>query len=206
MASFPKMLGLALGLLAAPAWSAGTAPAPDTATAMATAASHMVSERLLADMTGEPGRLSIRGTKALWVQVLLQGGMDGMPDLESDLRRSDLEGGLREQGFRVMDPAKRSLAMGLRPTLVVLVFYSPANPVTGAGAFYLVLANANQDCTPLGGDQVTMTTWAAVGDPIPATANSAADASAIRASARKCLKAFVAAARGVNAVGADTAP
>ena len=206
MATNPTMLTLALALLACPAWCAGTDPGDASSTAMAAAAGHMVSDRLLADMTGEPGRQTIRGTKALWVQVLLQGGTAGMPDLESDLRRSDLEGGLREQGFRVMDPAKRSLAMGLRPTLVLLVFYSPANPVTGAGAFYLVLANANQECTPLGGEAVTMTTWAKAGEPIPATSNSAADASAIRASARQCLKAFVAAARGTVALGSDTEP
>jgi hypothetical protein len=206
MASKSTMLGLALAWFAAPAWCSAGAPVAATGTAMATAAAHMVSDRLLADMTGDAGRQTIRGTKALWVQVLLQGGMTGMPDLESDLRRSDLEGGLRDQGFRVMDPAKRSLAMGLRPTLVLLVFYSPANEVTGAGAFYLVLANANQECTPLGGDPVTMTTWATAGDPIPASADPAVDAQAIRASARQCLKAFVAAARGLAPAGPDAAP
>ncbi|HTB35283.1 MAG TPA: hypothetical protein VNZ54_10080 [bacterium] len=185
-----KWLGIGFGLLAAPAWCAGPAPA------MAAAAKRIVSERLAAPLTGDAGRQSIRGTKALWVQVLLQGGVDKMPALESDLRRSDLEGQLRDEGFRVMDPAKRSLAIGLRPTLVLLVFYSPADPAAGTAAFYVVLANANQECTPLGGDSVTLTTWATSGDPIPASADPAADAEAIRASARACVHAFVEAAKG----------
>jgi hypothetical protein len=186
-------LTLALGLFAGPAWSADPSPA------MAAAAQRMVSDRLLAGVTGDPGRQSIHGAKALWVQVLLQGGMDSMPDLESDLRSSDLEGQLRDAGFRVMDPAKRSLALGLRPTLVLVVFYSPANPATGAGAFYLVLANANQECTPLGGDPVTLTTWATAGDPIPASGAPATDAHAIRASARACVRAFIDAAQATAA-------
>lgn len=179
------MVVAGLTVLALPAWSAGPSPAMDAA------AQRIVSERLLAGVTGDAGRQSIRGTRALWVQVLLQGGTDGMPNLESDLRRSDLGGQLRDQGFRVMDPAKRSLAIGLRPTLVLVVFYSPANEAAGTGAFYLVLADANQECTPLGGDSVTLTTWAKAGDPIPATGNPATDALAIRASARACVGAFI---------------
>jgi hypothetical protein len=186
-----KMLALGLGLLAGTAWSAG--PAPDAA--MAPAAERMALEHLTAGVTGEAGRRSIRGTKALWVQVLLMGGTEGMPDLEMDLRRSDMEGQLRDQGFRVMDPAKRSLAIGLRPSLVLVVFYSPANQATGTGAFYVVQAKADQQCTPLGGDETTLTTWASNGDPLPASGNAAADAEAIRASARDCVKAFIDAAK-----------
>ena len=190
MNTIAKTLVVSLGLLAGPVWSADPTPAPPAA-AMTEAARRIVADRLTAGVMGEPGRQSVHGTRALWVQVLLQGGLEGMPDLESDLRRSELEGQLRDQGFRVMDPAKRSLAMGLRPTLVLVVFYSAANPATGAGAFYLVLANANQECTPLGGDPVTLTTWAAAGDPIPATGDSAGDAHSIRASARACVRAFI---------------
>jgi hypothetical protein len=183
---------LVLGALALFTLSATVAARP-----MADRVNDLLVQRLLAGVTGQAGADSLRGTKDLWVDVVVQDGVakaPGMASLATDLRQSDLEGRLRDGGFRVMDPTRRSLALGLRPTLALTVLYSPAGSGPDDKAFYLVLASATQQCTPLGGAEQTLVTWADAGTAIPALGN-AHDVDAVRAAAQARVTDFIAAAK-----------
>lgn len=166
--------------------------APDL-TGLDNAAANMLAKRCVVELQGANARKSIRGAKALWTQLNLQkpGQGLGMDSLEADLKLTDMEGQLRSAGFKLMDPKKRSLALGLRPTLILSVYYSPKGTEGNDTDFYLVVASAMQDVTPLGGDKMTMTTWLKAGNVIPATGHIAKDVDAIRASARACVMAFI---------------
>jgi hypothetical protein len=171
--------------------------APAAARPLADRVNELLVQRLVDGIRGDSGADSLRGTKALWVDVVVQKGISsapGLASLEADLRQTDLEGRLRDAGFKVMDPKRRSLALGLRPTLALTVLYSPAGPGSDDKAFYLVLASATQQCKPLGGDELTLTTWAETGQPILALGD-ARDVDAIRAAARDRVKAFIDAAQ-----------
>ncbi len=99
------------------------------ATSAADAAAKIAAARLLDGVTGAAGMKSLRGAKAAWDEVLVQKGMEAtMPSLETDLKTTDVEGALRTADFRIMDPKKRSLAVGLRPTLSVVVIFQPKGP------------------------------------------------------------------------------
>jgi hypothetical protein len=181
------------------ALAAGMAPA----TALDLAAHGLLARHLMAELGNANARRSVRGTKALWIEMSLQkpGESPALDSLAADLRLTDLEGQLRAAGFRLMDPKKRSLALGLRPTLVLSVLYAPKGSEGNDVDFYLVLAKATQDVTPLGGLRMTMTTWLKAGEPIASTGDTAKDVDAIRAAARACVMAFI-----DTAQDNDTAP
>lgn len=166
--------------------------APDM-TRLDDAAANMLAKRCLAELSGANARKSIRGTKALWIQLSLQkpAQTPGLDSLEADLKLTDLEGQLRSAGFRLMNPKKPSLALGLRPTLVLSVYYAPKGSEGNNMDFYLVSVSAMQDVTPLGGTTTSMTTWVKSGDVIASTGNVSRDVAAIRASARACVMAFI---------------
>src|SRR5258706_11101241 len=136
-------------------------------------ASRRISEQLLRDLSGLDGKKTIRGAKALWTQVVVQKFSEdaAAATLESDLKLADMEAQLRKAGLKIMDPAKRSLALGLRPTLVLKVLFEPKGGLVAEQGFYLVLTSASQDVTPLAGEKETMTTWFKATGPIPASAN-----------------------------------
>jgi hypothetical protein len=161
------------------------------------AATNMLARRCLAELEGANARKSIRGSKALWIQVSLQKPADtpGMDSLEADLKLTDLEGQLRSAGFKLMDPQKRSLALGLRPTLALSVSYVPKGTQGNDRDFFLVVASALQDVVPLGGSKMSMTTWLKSGAAIAATGDASKDVASIRASARACVAAFIAVAQ-----------
>ena len=159
---------------------------------------------LMADLSGTEARKSIRGTKALWVQVAVQKPSDstGFDSLEADLKLTDMTGQLHASGFKIMDPAKRSLALGLRPTLILNVLYCPKGTEGSNESFYLVLARATQDVLPLGGITVTMTTWVKVSETIPASGDSGMDVAAIRSAARSLVASFISVAKDKDDVPA----
>jgi hypothetical protein len=160
------------------------------------------SRSLFASLEREEARRSIRGSRELWTQLNLQ-----VPDadkdpalasLEADLRLTDLEGQLREAGLRLLPAKKTSLALGLRPTLVLTVQFVPKGSEGNEQGFYWVMAEALQDVTPLGGEVVTLPTWAMLSDPVPGTGDLAQDISVVRAAARACVKGFITAAKEKN--------
>ena len=159
------------------------------------AAAKIASARLLDGVLGAPGLKSIRGATAAWDEVLVQKGIEAtMPSLETDLKTTDVEGALRDAKFRVMDPKKRSFAVGLRPTLSVVVIYQPKSPESDKD-FYLVITSASQDCSPLGGSTQSMVTWAKVSEPLLGSGDTQKDIEAIRGAARAGVKAFLDAAQ-----------
>jgi hypothetical protein len=154
-------------------------------------AAKIAAARLLDGVTGAAGLKSLRGAKAAWDEVLVQKGLETtMPSLETDLKTTDVEGALRTAGFRVMDPKKRSLAVGLRPTLSVVVIFQPKGPDSDKD-FYLVLTSAAQDCAPLGGPAQSMVTWAKISDAIVSSGDTQKDIEAIRSAARDGVKTFI---------------
>lgn len=181
-----------LGMIAATTCAVGLA-----AESVENAAQGIASTWLLTDMTGAAGGASIAGVKDLWTDVVLQKGIGGpgMATLAADLNALEVKGQLRHAGFRVMDPEKRSLAFGMRPTLEIAVFYAPQSAPDSRPAFYEVVATARQECKPLGGSKISLVTWAKIGDPIQASGDDGKNADAIRASVRDGVKAFIDAAR-----------
>ncbi len=156
------------------------------------AVNSMLAGRSLDDLGSETARSSIRGTKALWVELNFQKAAQSpaMDNLKADLKLTDMEGQLRSAGFRIMDPQKKSLALGKRPTLALSVVF-----VAKGGAlktdFYLLLAEAVQDVVPLGGSKLSMTTWLRASDPIASSGDVQKDVGAIRAAARAAVLAFI---------------
>ena len=147
----------------------------------------LLAKRFILDLGSADARRSIRGTRELWTDLSLQkfSTVVAMDSLQADLKLTDMEGQLRSAGFKLMDPNKRSLAMGLRPTLILSVLYAPKGTEGNQVDEYLVTAAATQDVTPLGGDKLSMTTWLKAGDPIASSGNSSRS-SATRSAAR-CL-------------------
>jgi hypothetical protein len=183
---------LALGIFAVAALPLPGQAAP--VLGLAAAAKSLVAGRCLADLDSGEARKSIRGTTALWTELSLQepGASPALgASLALDLKVTDLEGQLRDAGIKVMDPKKRSLAMGLRPTLVLSLLYAPKGSEGNVSDFYVVTVRATQDVTPLGGPRVRMTTWLKSGGAIQASGDPAIDAEAIRASARASVLAFI---------------
>jgi len=160
-------------------------------------ASMLAAKQVLHDLSGDKGKKSIRGDTALWTDVVVQKPAENsaFTSLELDLKSTDVDGQLREAGFKLMAPNKRSLAVGLRPTLVLMVLRAPAGSLGNDKAFYLVMANAVQDATPLGGVTQSMTTWTKAGEPILSSGDDHKDIDAIRLSARACVKSFILAAQ-----------
>jgi hypothetical protein len=156
-----------------------------------------VSRPLLAALHGEEAKRSIRGCKKLWVQVnlVLADKDPAQASLTTDLRLSDLEGGLRQAGFSLLAAKDNSLALGLRPTLVLTVQFVPKGTEGNGDGLYWVMLEALQDVTPLGGEVVTLPTWAALSKPILATDDHAQDIAAVRSEARGCIQAFIIAAQ-----------
>ena len=193
-----RRLSLSAALAIATASLGAAAPAPASPSALQSAAERLVGRQVLRDMTSEKSRKTIRGAKALWMDVVIQKPTEdagAFSSLEADLRTTDMEGQLRDAGFRVMDPKKKSLAMSLRPTLVLMVLRSPQGAEGLDKGFYVVTANAVQDCTPLGGTVFSTATWIKIGDPIAFSGDDHKDIDAIRLSARACVKAFIDAAQ-----------
>jgi hypothetical protein len=153
----------------------------------------LLGKRTLMELSSADARRSIRGTKALWTELIFQkpSNAAAFESLALDLKTTDLEGQLRSAGFRLMDPKKRSLALGLRPTLLLSVLFTPKGAEGNNFDFYLVMAKATQDVTPLGGTTMSMTTWMKVGDAIASTGDIPKDIEAIRASARACVMDFI---------------
>ena len=190
-----KLLSLSLILLCA-TLAADPSSEVRTTRSVETAGGALLSKQLLKVLGGAQAKKSIRGTRALWVDLIVQKPVTGTAadSLEADLRLTDMEGQLRDAGFKIMDPKKRSLALGLRPTLQLNVLYEPAGG-DSPKAFYLVTAHASQDVTPLGGDTCTMITWLNCSPPIPSSNDLHVDADPIRSSARACVRAFIEAAK-----------
>jgi hypothetical protein len=176
--------------VALPALSQGAGPA---IVSLDTASKSLIGTHFVNDLSASGAKKSVRGTKALWTALSVQkpAANPEFDSLESDLKNTDLEGQLRDAGFRIMDPKKRSLAIGLRPTLVLTLRFIPKGALGNDTDFYLVMAEATQDVTPLGGDKISMTTWLKVGEPIPSSGHSRDDIDAIRASAKACVRAFI---------------
>jgi hypothetical protein len=167
------------------------AEAASVPVSMEPSAERLIGRQLMTDLTGSQAKRSIRGATAVWTQVMVQGSAAvPMASLNADLRTTDLEGQLRDAKFRLMDPDKKSLAIGLRPTVVLSVLFVPKDAWTPT-AYYLVTIRALQDAKPLGGDTITMATWINVHDPVPATGVAATDTEAVRAAARDCVKTFI---------------
>ena len=158
---------------------------------MEPSAERLIGRQLITDLTGSQAKRSIRGATAVWTQVMVQGtSTEPMPSLEADLRTTDLEGPLRDAKFRLMDPEKKSLAIGLRPTVVLSVVYVGKDAYT-ASPYFLVSVRALQDAKPLGGETITLATWISVHAPVPATGSIDNDTEAIRAAARESVKEFI---------------
>lgn len=153
----------------------------------------VLAKQMLADMSSAEARRSIRGAKSVWTQLIVEKAAKspGLDSLEADLKSTDMEGQLRDAGFKVMDPQRKSLALGLRPTVVLSVLYRPKGTEGSDSDFYLVTVRAVQDLNPLGGETITQTTWAKVGEPIVSTGDVVKDVAAIRASAREAVLAFI---------------
>jgi hypothetical protein len=189
-----SLLSLALALLAfTPLAAAPKSEAPD----MDSAAVRLLGRQLVRDVTSEKARKTVRGTHSLWVDVVVQKPEESsaFANLEQDLKLTDLEGTLRNEGFKVMDPKKKSLAVGLRPTLVLMVLRSPAGAEGVSQGFYLVVASAVQDVTPLGGSTFSTVTWAKYAQPVLFSGDEHKDVDNIRIAAREAVKAFVNAAQ-----------
>jgi hypothetical protein len=179
-------IALACVGLASSGWSKEAVPA-----AMEPSAERLIGRQLMVDLTGSQAKRSIRGASAVWTQVMVQGSAAvPMASLAADLKTTDLEGPLRDAKFRLMDPDKKSLAIGLRPTIVLSVLYVPKDALTVA-PYYLVTIRALQDAKPLGGDTITLATWINVHDPVPATGVASTDTEAVRVAARECVKTFI---------------
>lgn len=161
----------------------------------------LLGRQFLRDLGGDKAKRSIRGTRALWVDLSVQkpDNSEAFKGIEADLKASDIEAQLKEAGLRVMDPKKRSLAIGLRPTLSLMVLRSPSGAEGLDKGFYVVVASAIQDVTPLGGDTLSTPTWVKAGEAIVFSGDDLKDAGAIRAAARALVGAFIDAARGAKA-------
>jgi hypothetical protein len=181
--------------LFSPSFLVGSEPQVDV---MGQAAKGLLADHYVAEQSDADACRSIRGTRELWTNLSLQRPVasDVVDSLAADLRMTDMEGQLRDAGLKVMDPAKRSLALGLRPTLDLVVLYSPKGAGGNPSEFYLVLARVTQDVTPLGGKRISMSTWMKSGKPIPVTLDAQKDVEAIRASARFCVLAFIDVVKG----------
>ena len=200
-----KLFSACLGLVLA-AWALPATSAPIKSGDAAVSA--LLCRQFSMELTGADARRSIRGTKSLWTQLSLQKPekSPAMDSLEADLRLTDMEGLLRSAGFKIMDPKKRSLALGLRPTLVLSVYYIPSAAGAGDKDLYLVTARATQDVVPLGGSTLSMTTWMQRGEAIESTGDIHKDIDAIRASARDCVNAFISAAQDKDPEAAAPKP
>ena len=167
------------------------AATPNSALDQAT--NSLMGRRFMQDLSSASAKRSIRGTKALWTALKIQKpeNSEDFDRMESDIRATELEGQLKNAGFKIMDPNKHSLALGLRPTLVLSVYFIPKAAMGNTLDVYLVTAEATQDVTPLGGDKISMTTWLKVGTPITSTGNTLADIEAIRDSAKACVRTFI---------------
>ena len=192
-----RIQGIMIAALVLAAGSLGAAEA--AATSLQEAAQRLMGRQALRDVTSDKAKKTVRGATAVWTDVVVQkpeaGGASAFSNLEADLKLTDVEGQLRNAGFKVMDPKKRSLAIGLRPTLSLMVLRSPKGADGNAQGFYLVVANAVQDVQPLGGSVVSMVTWAQLGDPIAFSGDDHKDIDAIRLSAREVVKDFIRAAQ-----------
>ena len=164
------------------------------------AATQLVARQLVRDLSGEKAERTIHGDKALWISLVVQKpeNSNAFLNLEADLKDTDVAAQLRDAHFRVMDPKKKSLAVGLRPTLEIMVLRSSPGAQNGDKGFYVVLADVLQDCRPMGGDLASMTTWIKIGDPIAFSGEDPKDINAIRVSARSCVKAFIDAAQDLK--------
>jgi hypothetical protein len=186
-------------MIAAFVLAGGTLQAAEAATSLQEAAQRLMGRQALRDITSPKARKTVRGASSVWTDVVVQkpeaSAASAFANLEADLKLTDVEGQLRDAGFKVMDPKKRSLAIGLRPTLSLMVLRSPKGADGNAQGFYLVVANAVQDVQPLGGSTVSMVTWAQLGDPIAFSGDDHKDIDAIRLSAREVVKAFIRAAQ-----------
>jgi hypothetical protein len=164
-------------------------------------AMQLFGRQILSDLNGDLAGASIRGTKALWIDAVIQSPVSStaFANLEADLKSSDMEGLLIAAGLKVMDPKKRSFATGLRPTLEVMILRSPQGATGSDQGFYLVITSALQDVKPLGGDEAqSMITWCTTGAPIPFSGDDDKDVAAIRSSARDGVTAFIAQVKGTN--------
>jgi hypothetical protein len=168
-------------------------PAAASPGSLEAAVNGVVLRHLLGDLRGADAKKSIRGAKALWIQVGLQKplGSTDMNNLEKDIKLTEVEGPLRNAGFKIMDPKKRSLALGLRPTLFLNVLFCPKGTEGNEQDFYLLLIRASQNVLPLGGETVTLTTWMKLGEAIPSAGDKLKDIDAIRASARSLVASFI---------------
>jgi hypothetical protein len=174
--------------------SADPAPAPAAATLpLAASADGLALRAILKDYTGSQAKKSILGDTALWTEVVAQKpvSVTAFENLEADIKNSDMDGQLRNAGMRVMDPKKKSFAMSLRPTLQLSILYAPKGTEGNSQDYYLVIAEASQDLTPLGGSQVTLPTWVKLGEPITGSGDASKDVAAIRVSARALVMAFI---------------
>jgi hypothetical protein len=191
----PFLIALLL-TVAGPLVSAGTLDVP----AWVILGKHSVEE-----LGSASAKRSIRGTKALWTELRVQTASktDAFESMKADLKTTELEGQLRSAGLRIMDPKRRSLALGLRPTLVLSVYYVPKGSEGNDSDFYLVTACATQDVTPLGGDKLSMTTWLKAGDVIASSGHVDEDIAAIRASAKACVMSFIDTAQDNDTTSAE---